>query len=210
MKMLFVVCWVVSIGFAQVTIQGSHHPLPFDRTLPDLTLHQPLSNAVHLASAHSEPSRFAVSHPELHNVSISTHGLWTQDGTLRRWRLLVHSPGAVSLSVLFRHFHLPDQAEFYVVGVDGDVRGAFTGPVNNKDDDKFAVAPVPGDSVILEYIKPIGVLEEVRLELFKVVHGFREVPGLNVKTGKSDAAQLSGNCHAPLDKVTHHLVLTHT
>jgi hypothetical protein len=108
------------------------------------------------------------------------NGTDPQDGEevhLRVWTLGVKSPGAVSLSFLFDDFYLPPRGEFYVVGQER-IAGAFTGPVNNKDDKHFAVAPIIGDTCFLEYVEPEQSQQsttKARIELFKVVHGFRNL-----------------------------------
>ena len=62
---------------------------------------------------------------------------------MRKWRALIQSDGAKSISILFDDFYLPLDAEFYVIGEEYVV-GAYTGAVNNKSDGKFAIQPVYG------------------------------------------------------------------
>lgn len=120
-------------------------------------------------------------------------GQWRYDpvNDLNRWQVFIESDGAKSLSVLFKEFYLPDQGEFYVIGADdndenGDrlVLGAFTGAVNHKPDGTFAIQPVPGQRIILEYVEPaldknsqkesekVNHLERPRIVVDKIVHGF--------------------------------------
>lgn len=58
-------------------------------------------------------------------LDISRDGEWTIDpsGTARVWRAVIQSPGASSLSVLFKHFYLPPGSEFYVIG--SNVKASF-------------------------------------------------------------------------------------
>lgn len=65
------------------------------------------------------------------------------------------------------------------------VYGAFTGQLNNKDTNDFSTAPIPGDSVILEYWEPLynsevtelkAESDTVRLRVSSIVHGFRKSP----------------------------------
>jgi hypothetical protein len=113
---------------------------------------------------------------------------------LKRWRLVIKSPNALSLNLLFDRFRLPPRAELYVKAPhcgDTDSRedasekrpgqqpflvlGAFTAAVNNKPDGRFATAPLPGSILILEYfdIGPRGVPSQLELHIKGVVHGFR-------------------------------------
>lgn len=63
------------------------------------------------------------------------------------------------------------------------VYGAFTGQLNNKGTNDFSTAPIPGDTVILEYWEPIynsdvsdvkAESDNVRLRVSSIVHGFRK------------------------------------
>jgi hypothetical protein len=51
-------------------------------------------------------------------LDIKKDGEWSIDqrGTARVWRAVIQSPGASSLSVLFKKFYLPPGSEFYVIG----------------------------------------------------------------------------------------------
>lgn len=68
--------------------------------------------------------------------------------------------------------------------------GAFTPERNNKDDKKFSVAPVEGDTLFLQYIEPKTASEpKGRVRLHKIVHGFR-------KSGfEGTGAEASGKCN---------------
>jgi hypothetical protein len=120
-------------------------------------------------------------------LDIKRDGEWSIDdsGTARVWRAVVQSPGASSLSVLFRRFFLPSGSEFYVIGQNMTL-GAFTGRLNNKQDLAFSTSPVTGDAIVLEYWEAINDLvdreaiktesESVNLVVSAIVHGFRKSP----------------------------------
>jgi hypothetical protein len=110
-----------------------------------------------------------------YSIDMNKEGEWREDkeGGVRRWRVQVSSPGAVSLSLLFSDFHLPGEGEFYVIGKHR-THGAYTAAQNNMDDRKFAVGLVKGDTVILEYVEPLSKQKGLAsIHLHKVVHGFR-------------------------------------
>ena len=62
------------------------------------------------------------------------NGSWeTMPDGSRIWRLMLHSPGALSLNVIFSHFILPTNANVYLYTPDyKTIRGAFTSK-NNTD-----------------------------------------------------------------------------
>lgn len=149
-------------------------------------------------------------------LDINHEGSWTMDeqSGLVTWRAMISSPGASSISLNFKQFRLPDDAELYILGKE-EVAGAFTAAINNKESGDFATAPIAGDTVVLEYVQPIPsylaenksallveavkeeVLKSALLELESVVHGFRWTPRRTHFSGRCnvDAACQQGNKH---------------
>jgi hypothetical protein len=63
--------------------------------------------------------------------------------------------------------------------------------VNNKDDKKFSIAPVEGDSLFLQYIEPNNGEDKSRgrIKVHKLVYGFK-------KSGfEGTGAEASGKCN---------------
>ena len=171
----------------QVQIQGLYPPKKFGKSVGSRQAHvslPPLNNFDLLQAAKVEeienPGPFKFGEAVQIDLNISAgHGDWSIDRLAGRrvWRAIVRSPGALSLSFLFREFYLPPKSEFYIVGKGNDVFGAFTGAINNKDDGKFATAPIAGDVVVLEYSEPLNFPATERkaaINVYKVVHGFRK------------------------------------
>ena len=77
----------------------------------------------------------------------------TADGT-SVWRLGIHSPGALSINVLFSEYHLPEGAQLFLYDAkQQQVLGAFN-HLNNSELGLLPVAPIEGDSLIIEYQEP--------------------------------------------------------
>lgn len=112
---------------------------------------------------------------------------------VRKWRAIIHSTGATSLSLMFDAFWLPDDGEFYVIGKDPvAVYGAYTGPVNNKEDGKFAVQPIVGDTLIMEYVEPLKRQTDTSkpvIVLGAVAHGFK-----SIEAGESGSCNIDVRC----------------
>lgn len=176
---------------AQVMLPGRYAPQGFSKVSmlrgPRSIVHlPPMNNFALLQAAKSEelvrPGPFKFGEAVAANLDLQAgHGEWSVDNINQRrvWRAMVKSPGAVSLSILFSKFYLPADSEFYVLSRTGKRLGAFTPDVNNKEDGKFATAPIAGDLLLLEYNEPLGHkdtqgLRQADIAVHKVVHGFRK------------------------------------
>ena len=95
----------------------------------------------------------------------------------------MHSRAALSLNLNFRRFQLNRDTEFYVSSIDAET-GAFretVGPFtyeNNKAHGRFAVAPMAGNTLLLElFVGPQAAgadnLESI-IQLESIVHGYKD------------------------------------
>ena len=194
-------------SLAQVQTVGRFAPYGFAKSSPFhdvITSAPPLDNDALLKAAIEQerpdpitriraagPHKFAEA-VDIHvDIAEPQHGQWIVDtsNNRRTWRTVIKSNGALSLSLLFSDFHLPEGAEFYVIGKE-DSLGAFTSEVNNKATRKFATTPLAGDSLIIEYHEPLHKTTPSSappaIRVSKVVHGFRATPF---------AYGESGHCH---------------
>lgn len=79
--------------------------------------------------------------------------LFTKDG-LRVWRLGIVSKGATAIGIVFTEFNIPDDANLFIYNPSQSiVKGSFTSANNNKHN-MLAIAPMPYDSLIIEYSEP--------------------------------------------------------
>ncbi len=86
------------------------------------------------------------------------------------WKVSIHSKGAKSLNLIFDKFKLPDNARLFVYNED-NILGAFTSN-NNKSSGKFAVSPVPGDKITVQYEVPGNEKNTVPFVIAKVNHDY--------------------------------------
>lgn len=207
LSMLFFLV-LAALTHAQVQKIGRFAPYGFSKStpFPDVVLQTPFLDNDELLKAAiaaeqpdpitrirpAGPHKFAEAIDFHIDMAEPEHGQWIEDNTNNRrtWRTLIKSEGALSISLLFSDFHLPEGSEFYVIGQD-DVLGAFTAEINNKVNRKFATTPLAGDSVIIEYHEPISQNPQKSgnppaIRVSKVVHGFRATPF---------AYGASGHCH---------------
>lgn len=195
---------------AQVQIEGIYKPYGFLKSgsFNDIVREGPILDNESLLKAALEreqvdvltrarpqaPHKFAEAVDIVIDITDPTHGNWIEDVSNHRrtWRTVVKSPNALSVSLLFTDFQLPQGAELYIIGKD-ETLGAFTAAINNKDSRKFATTPLAGDSLIVEYHEPLhnkkaSIPPAIRIG--KVVHGFRATPF---------AYSVSGHCQVDVE-----------
>lgn len=100
------------------------------------------------------------------------------DGT-KIWRVGITSQGAHSLNLLFTEYELPPQAKLFVYSPDrSTILGSFTAE-NRQKSGILPIAPIDGDSLVVEYMEPAGAVFPGRLKVGEVNHdyvGFRLLP----------------------------------
>jgi hypothetical protein len=123
------------------------------------------------------PLRFAEVIPV--ELDLANAGAWEElGGGARVWRLRLHSRGAKSLALVFARYALPAGAELYAYDDRrANVRGAFT-EHENRLDGRFALAPLRGESLTLEYYEPARARGRGALALAAVTHDYLDVLGL--------------------------------
>jgi len=106
------------------------------------------------------------------------------------WQTGIHSPGAVSLNLVFHPYHLPPGAKLFIYSADRkQILGAFDHR-NNQDDKFFATSLIFSDSLIVEYFEPAHVPFKGEIVISQVTHGYR-----HAKIFGEKAFGDSGNCN---------------
>ncbi len=149
--------------------------------------HSFVPNRAQLKSAEvysiSKPLTFA--HQFTVNYTPENSGTWdVQDDGSRVWRLLISSPGAFSINLIFDRYRLPVGGKLFIYNTDGsDVLGSFTSK-NNKSNGVLATAPVRGDQIIVEYQEPKNADVKAELLIGAVNHDYLGFYNLiSLKTG---------------------------
>ena len=133
------------------------------------------------------------------NKSIDSSGNWTLIPSGQRvWNLAITSPGAYSLSLVFDKFRLPKGGQLFVYNYTSDrVLGAYT-EKNNKVSGRFAIEPLAGENLIIEYIEPLNPEFEAELQLGKVYHDFKNVFRI-LDEKNSQTKGSSGSCNVNIN-----------
>ncbi len=161
-----------------------------------MTLPAPVTELKALAKVKTpkgRPLRFA--HPIFVELTPYNSGHTTvlDDGRLM-WQLVLTSPGAYSLNLIFDRFHLVEGDSLFIYNPSGEsVLGAFTAE-NNKPWEGLATAPVPGDTLIVEWRRQNGRVAGGEIMIGAVNHDYLNVFS-HLKAGDFGD---SDNCHPDL------------
>ncbi|MDP2423658.1 MAG: PKD domain-containing protein [Bacteroidales bacterium] len=133
------------------------------------------------------------------NVRVDDLPTWELlPGNIQQWRLRVKTPGALATAIYFSDFYLPRGYRLYLYNDDRSrLLGGFTHE-NNHTDGLFATGLIPGESVIVECVSPVGITERPRFIISEVLHAYRGVD-LNSPKKKPDingsgACNVNVNC----------------
>lgn len=131
-------------------------------------------------------------------INSNTHGTWektAEGGAI--WRLKIESKGAQAIGVLFDKMELPAHGELFVYSENHEqVLGAFT-QANNNPKEEWAIQPIGGETVIIEYYAPAFVTEKPVLSIEGISYNFRGFESLTrggTGFGASDACNVNAAC----------------
>jgi len=137
---------------------------------------QQLMSAEPKSGLRLKPYKFA--HTFKVDITPQNSGTWTvaDDGT-KIWRVKILSRGAYSLNIIFDQFKVPDHAKLFIYSPDHKkILGAFT--ANNESGyGTFAVRPLAGDEMVVEYDEPKDAEFPGQLRITKVNHDYKNAFG---------------------------------
>lgn len=141
----------------------------------------------------SLPWRYGIERP--FSLNILEDGLWTefQNGG-KLWRLAIHSPMALNISVNFDDFYLPPGSKLQLYNDNrSDVTSTFTS-LQNHSGNQLGTWFVEGETVWLEYYQPPNNTETPRLQISSIIHGYR-MGRVNNALGLGRGFNDSGDCN---------------
>lgn len=143
------------------------------------------------------PWRFG--HEFIVDYNLEDSGGWyTMPDGSRIWRMRFYSEGAKTMNFLFSDYYMPKGATLYLYNNDRtDLLGAYDEKQNNEEN-VLGTWLIKGEDIWLEYYEPAEVAGQGKLEIFKVVHGYR-----TSESYKKSSLDLndSGNCNYDVDCV---------
>jgi len=195
--LLLLLC--LQMGFAQVTNQGK----PLSWKLNNAEAVAPVvMPPFDLAALQAEDKanegrkdmvwRFGYEFFVDHNLNNSGSWYTLPDGD-RIWRIRYKSAGAKTMNFLFSDFYMPQGAKIYLYNNEHtDLLGAYDAQQNNTER-VLGTWLVKGQDIWIEYYEPAAVTGQGKLEILKVVHGYRTSDGFT--KAPDDDLNGSGNCN---------------
>ena len=190
--------------FAQISHGGYPHFKDNASRMKFKTIFMPVENMLLIKSekAGEQKSRVKITkfaHEFVVNKTADNSGTWTiLSNGQRVWNLAISSPGAYSLNLVFDKFRLPKGGRLFVYNYTSDrILGAYT-EKNNKPSGRFAIEPLAGDDLIIEYIEPINPEFKAELKLGKIYHAYKSI--FKILDSKSLSTKAgSGSCNVNIN-----------
>lgn len=119
------------------------------------------------------PLRYAI--PAEVNIDPSAYGQWEKTGEdLQVWRLKIISPQALSLSLGFTVYHMPEGGCLFVYSPDqGQVYGPYTKD-DNAEHGQLWTPDIDGEEVFIEVSVPNDQISRMQLVLGFVNQGYKK------------------------------------
>ncbi|SFF40609.1 T9SS type A sorting domain-containing protein [Thermoflexibacter ruber] len=131
------------------------------------------------------------------NLNLGNSGTWFNTPKGRVWKLVIHSPKALSINLAFDKFRLPEGANLLIYNRDSStVMGPITSIVNNKNN-TLGTDLISGDMSILELFEPTSQKGKTQLSIAKVVHGYKDALSeakQSISNGRTENYNTSASC----------------
>ena len=200
-KILLLVLFFTVNCFSQVTNEGKPKSWKTldnsqniqSNVLPGFNLKTIQEEDIINDARNDKPWRFGY----MHSVDLGfEEGQWdTLENGDRIWRILISSPEALSLNVIFDDFFVPEGSTVYLYNnKKTDLLGAYTSK-QNQGSGILGTWLVKGDSLWIEYYEPANVAGQGRLHIAKATHGYRNAESFNIARGLNN----SGHCNLDVD-----------
>lgn len=125
------------------------------------------------------------------SLSPKNSGKWYNTSEVNVWQLRIRSTGAYSLNLILNNYRLPENARLFLISMaTGEIKGAYTSE-NNSDDQVFAIEPVAGDELMVQYEEPVNVAFPGEFTISRVAHDFVGITA----SGEHRPLGISGSCN---------------
>lgn len=191
---------IPEIGHAQISqggtpmktygLKSSHRKLV---EMPPVNNFLLIENEAEIQESENKLKPFRFAYPFEVNLTSENSGEWLQgENEFFVWKLTIRSVGAKSLNLIFEEFNLLDNERLFIYSEsDNHILGAFTS-INNKSSGKFAVSPVLGDKITVQYEIPEENLQNKHFRISRVNHDY---VGILKSNGRRPLNKTAGACN---------------
>lgn len=139
---------------------------------------------------------FTFAHTFEVNFNAANSGQWySTNAKYNVWKLEIESADAKSLNLIFNRFHLREGARLFLYNEEqSHYLGAFT-EQNNKVSGKFAVAPVAGQKITIQYEVPEDQGMPVDFDITRVSHDFIGIVKFTRRPCNNCGDPIAGECN---------------
>lgn len=114
-------------------------------------------------------------------LTMKNSGNWFNTTTVNVWQLRVRSVDAYSLNFVFENFRIPTGAKLFLISnTTGEAKGAYTSE-NNPESGIFAVEPIAGDEILVQYEEPVNPEFQGQFTITKISHDFVGIVSNNIR-----------------------------
>ncbi len=131
------------------------------------------------------------------NLTPANSGEWfSGEDNFAIWKLTIRSEGAYSINLIFDNFELPQGSRLFIYSeTEEHLLGAFTSE-NNSDSRKFAISPVAGDEITVQYEVPETMQNMQAFTIAKVNHDYIDI----LKAGdRRPLGKTAGTCNIDIN-----------
>ena len=184
----------------------AHQPVAFthkvqpielvERVVPEPIDLQSIRLEDELREQEGGPYRFAI--PRTVLITPDVNGMWEEiDNETWLWRIHITSPRASSISLGFTHYLMPSGGKLFIYSVDGkEVLGPYT-ERDNALHEQLWTPLIHSDDVMVELTIPLAKVENLKLTLGVINHGYRRMlslPPMTKGLGDSDWCERNVAC----------------
>lgn len=183
--------------FGQIPVDGTpygvHNKKRGDKNIPVYVYSLPENFVIHNSNKNL-PFDFAYTFYD--SLNFDNAALWdTLNDNRRVGRLIIVSPKAKSLNIIFSKFNVPKSGKLFLYDSKMNmVLGAFSNH-NVSKSGIFAVSPVAGDTLIIEYSEPLDVPVKGSLIIDRINHDYIGIVKSSDEVNNSDVA----NCNVDIN-----------
>lgn len=144
------------------------------------------------------PLREALLYPL--EINIKNSGRWTQlDDSHNNWRLTIDASGSYGIIIRYKDLYIPKGAKLYVYTTENNKNATLYTYEDNPTGGFYSTETWGGESITLEYVAPIDLKEQPRIETAEIGYCYKDIArennvGLRVLSDANKSCMLNVNC----------------